>query len=182
MFVIYENAGNPIVRKTDTTPISDSGTHIITKAEDLQPLSSNLLIKLYNKATKQSIKKFSDKTTAANRTFIQLEALSAMGGELKMGKSKVLVAKDAPKDVKTSTHKPKSQGVIATFKAMALRPQGVSLDEAVAQLKELFPDREAKGMRATCSINTNPKASPGMSWSKTRDPKRGGIVYKLKVD
>lgn len=91
--------------------------------------------------------------------------------------SKKVAKKSAPKEKKA-----KGPGVISTIKRMAMRGNGASKAEILAELKDLFPKRPIKGMERTVQIQLSriPKESKGkLVMEKTTSDTRGK-VYSIK--
>ena len=71
-------------------------------------------------------------------------------------------------------------GVIDTIVRQMARVKGASVRELHEAVVKKFPERSPESMRATCRINATawPKKR-GIEIVKTRDEKRGGLIYKI---
>jgi len=168
--------------------VDKGDTIVVRKAEDLEPLKTEVLVAMYNKANpKTAIKKFSDRAAAKNRVFLYLPQLSGMmlekpkagsvGAALesmpekapkKTFDAKTLVEKPkAPKPVPAGAHTRKS-GVIYTCKQFCIaKPR--TMEEIVAHLSTAFPDRKPESMQTTILINASPRFNNALGeWVKTK--------------
>lgn len=181
MFVLYENSGRPIVRAINSPSeyTKAPGNHLIKSATDLEPVPTSVLVDLYNIANPQGhIKKFSDRTTAINRTFIYMKALSETKGTPAVAhlskEPKPPKPPKAPREPRTGSVRTKI-GIIATMNEFLIAgPHTIA--EVVAHLSTRFPERDPKSMLSTVRVNLKLKDG----WSPSSHP--GHHFIKSKID
>ena len=122
----------------DAVVAGSSATHVeLDEKCDLSNVPLPVLARLYNRSAPAPIQRFRDRATAEARVrplIPQLAVPADSGG----------VVEPEPAA--------KRPGVIATIRALLDRPEGVTVDEAVSHLTEVFPDRRAEGMATTVRI------------------------------
>ncbi len=193
MYVII-NQGKPrVVKIEDAAQFSEHnvpGFSWLVKAQpDLALVSTSTLVAIYNACNPANkIVKFENRPAAERRAWPHVMELA---GDLKPEeaqnvptdkKSTPLAPKPAEKKEaapkKAKAKKERKPGIIKTFKDMARSAEGITIPEAVKALSKIFTNK-ADAMERTCRINLRPAYSPGETWSKTKDDKRGW-VYNLR--
>lgn len=188
MFVIQARGKINIIKIDRAEQFEDfniPGCSYLVKGEsDLAKVPTVNLIGIYNQANKQNpVTKFSDRATAEKRVWPIIAAVNGNEAKHKVAASEPAEPK-APK-----VKKEKKPGIIFTIFTACEMPDGASLEELKALLKESFPEKNIDAMVRTARLNIkfkvnrdlHPNYLPGRHFEKRKIEGRG-TVYFIKKD